>query len=71
MKLAFVHQLLIGSAIGLCAIYGLRSLVVGARAGSTPTMALGLASFAAMVGLAFYLRRFREKLAARKNAPGA
>jgi hypothetical protein len=65
MKLTVVHQILITSAIGLCAIFGLRSIVVGARDHSGGTVALGFASFAALVGLALYLRRFRQKLAAK------
>lgn len=67
MKLTFVHQILIGSAIALCAIFGLRSLVVGARAGDAGTIVLGVASFAAMVGLGLYLRYFRAKLAAQSG----
>lgn len=63
MKLTAVHQVLIVAAIGLCAIFGLRSIVVGARDGSGGTIALGVASFAALAGLAVYLRRFRKKLA--------
>ena len=62
MKLTLVHQILICSAMGLCAIFGLRSVVVGAREGSGALLALGAAGFAALVGLAFYLRRFRQKL---------
>lgn len=65
MKLVVVHQILIASAIGLCAIFGLRSIVVGVRDHSGGTVALGVASFAALVGLAFYLRAFRRKLAAK------
>ncbi len=67
MKLTFVHQILIASGIGLCAIFGLRSIVVGARDGSGGTIALGVASFVAMVGMALYLRRFRQKLAAKSD----
>ena len=65
MKLTLVHQVLIASAIGLCAIFGLRSIVIGARTGSGLSIALGVASFAALVGLALYLRRFRAKLSTK------
>jgi len=65
MKLTFVHQILIASAIGLCAIFGLRSIVVGVRDHSAGTVVLGVASFVALVGLAVYLRAFRRKLAAK------
>jgi hypothetical protein len=69
MKLATVHQILIASAMGLCALFGLRSVVVGARDGSGLLIALGALSFAALGGLAFYLRRFRSKLAERSREP--
>ena len=65
MKLTFVHQVLIASAIGLCGIFGLRSIVVGARDGNAVLIALGAVSFAALAGLALYLRKFRAKLRAQ------
>ena len=67
MKLTAVHQILIASAIGLCAIFGLRSIVVGARAGDTTTVVLGVVSFAALGALWVYLRRFRAKLRASER----
>lgn len=67
MKLTVVHQILIASAIGLCAIFGLRSIVVGARDGNTGTIVLGVVSFGALVGLALYLRKFRQKLAEKSS----
>ncbi len=71
MKLTVVHQVLIASAIGLCAIFGLRSIVVGARGGDTATVVLGVVSFAALGALWVYLKRYRAKLRAseRKTAP--
>lgn len=71
MKLTVVHQILIASAIGLCAIFGLRSIVIGARTGSGLSIALGIASVVVLVGLAVYLRRFRAKLAAKGEGGGA
>jgi hypothetical protein len=71
MKLTAVHQILIAGAIGMCAIFGVRSIVVGARDGSGLTIGLGVASFAALVGLALYLRRFRAKLAEKERRGGA
>lgn len=68
MKLTVVHQILIAGAIALCAIFGLRSLVIGARDGSALPLALALVSFAACAGLALYLRRFRAALAAKERA---
>lgn len=67
MKLTLVHQVLIASAIGLCAIFGLRSIVVGARAGDTTTLVLGVLSFAALGGLWVYLKRFRAKVRAERR----
>lgn len=71
MKLTVVHQILIASAIGLCAIFGLRSLVIGARDGSGLSIGLGVLSFVALAGLALYLRRFRAKLAEKEKGGGA
>ncbi len=67
MKLTLVHQVLIASAIGLCAIFGLRSIVVGARGGDTTTLVLGVISFAALGALWVYLKRFRAKLRAERR----
>ncbi|MBK8253927.1 MAG: hypothetical protein IPK82_14850 [Polyangiaceae bacterium] len=67
MKLTVVHQILIASAIGLCAIFGLRSVVIGIRDGNTGTLLLGIVSFVALAALAFYLKRFRQKLAEKKG----
>lgn len=71
MKLTLVHQILIASAIGLCAIFGLRSIVIGVRTGSGLSIALAVASFAALAGLALYLRRFRAKLSAKGDGGGS
>lgn len=68
MKLTFVHQILIASGIGLCAIFGLRQIVVGARDGDVGTLVLGVVSLLVLVALAFYLRRFRQKLAAAERS---
>lgn len=67
MKLTLVHQVLIASAIGLCAIFGLRSIVVGARSGDTTTVVLGVVSFAALGALWVYLKRFRAKVRAEQR----
>lgn len=71
MKLAFVHQVLIASAIGLCAIFGLRSVVVGARDGNLLLLALGAVSFAALAALGLYLKKFRAKLREKAQKQGA
>lgn len=71
MKLTVVHQILIASAIGLCAIFGLRSIVIGVRDGSGLAIGLGIVSLAALAGLALYLRSFRAKLAAKDKGGSA
>jgi hypothetical protein len=71
MKLTFVHQILIVGAIGLCAIFGLRSIVMGARSGSPVSIGLGVLSLIALAALALYLRRFRAKLAERDKGDSA
>jgi membrane protein implicated in regulation of membrane protease activity len=71
MKLTFVHQILIIGAIGLCAIFGLRSIVIGARTGSAPSIGLGVLSVIALAALALYLRRFRAKLAEAEKEKGS
>lgn len=71
MKLTFVHQVLIAAAIVLCAIFGLRSLVVGARESNVLNLGLGVMSLAALVAFAMYLRRFRQKLGEQNRNGGA
>lgn len=67
MKLTVAHQILIASAIGLCAIFGLRSIVIGVRTSSGLSIGLGVVSLLAFAGLWVYLKRFREKLAAKSK----
>ena len=61
MQLLVVHQILIASAIGLCAIFGLRSLIVFARGGDTVELALAGAAVAVGTALVFYLRKVRAR----------
>ncbi len=70
MKLVFVHQILIGAAIFLAVIFGLRALVLGARGGGGVEVGLGVVSFAVAVALGLYLRRFRAKLAEQARPRG-
>lgn len=61
MKLIVVHQILIGAAIGLAAIFGLRSLVLFAKEGAAIDLVLVLASLAIGVALSFYFRKVRAR----------
>lgn len=62
MKLTTMHQLLIGGAIALGAIYALRSAWLFTRGGQLIEIGMGLGGAALAVGLTLYLRRFRQKL---------
>lgn len=62
MKLTTMHQVLIGGAIALGAVYALRSLWLFTRGGQALQIAMAVAAAALAVGLTLYLRRFRKKL---------
>jgi hypothetical protein len=61
MRLIIVHQILIGSAIGLAVLFGLRSAVLFARHGGREDLALAVASVAVAGLLAIYLRKVRAR----------
>ena len=62
MQLLAAHQLLIGAAIALAAIFGARSLAVFARAGGSQNLGLAIASLVVVgVLLGLYLRTVRAK----------
>ena len=64
MNIRTVHQILIGSSIALCVIFSLRGFVLFFQGqGARPIIGAVLSAGVA-VGLALYLRRFREKLRA-------
>lgn len=61
MQLLAAHQLLIGAAIALAALFSVRSLAVFARAGGTQNLGLAVASLVVGVLLGLYLRTVRAK----------
>ena len=72
MPLLVVHQILIGAAIALSGIFGLRALVGFVRRGATLDLALALASLVVGVGLTLYFRKVRARWAeiqARRAPP--
>ena len=63
MRLRQVHQLLIASAIGLCAVFALRGAVLWRRGEGTVHAAMAAGAVVVGVALAFYLRAVRRKWA--------
>jgi hypothetical protein len=61
MKLLFVHQILIGSALGLAALFATRSLVLFLRGGTTSDLVVALVAAAAGGALYVYFRKVRAK----------
>ena len=68
MKLLFVHQILIGAAIALAGIFGVRSIVRFAREGASTDLILAVVSIAIAIGLSFYLRKVRARLQAGEES---
>ncbi len=68
MQLLAAHQLLIGSAIALAVIFGLRSLVVFSRAGGTANVVLAAVSLVAAAALSLYFKKVRAKWIALRGA---
>jgi LPXTG-motif cell wall-anchored protein len=62
LRLTTVHQLLIGAAIALGALFAVRAVILFAGGGGKINVALALAGVALAVGGLAYLRRFRRKL---------
>lgn len=61
MKLILVHQILIGAALGLAVLFGVRSIVLFAREGSTTDLILAAASLLIALVLALYYRKVRAR----------
>jgi hypothetical protein len=66
MKLIFVHQILIASAICLSALFAVRALVLFARGGAAENLAFGIASAVVGAALGLYLGKIRRR--AREDA---
>lgn len=69
MKLIVIHQILIASAIGLAVIFGVRSIVLFARAGAPGDAGLAVASALIAAALGLYLRKVRAKWLAERRPP--
>jgi hypothetical protein len=68
MKLLFVHQILIGAAIALAGIFGIRSIVRFAREGALMDLILAVVSIAIGIALGLYLRKVRARLQAGEES---
>lgn len=62
MKLIVAHQILIGAAIGLAALFAIRSAVLFARGEGAANLALAIAAAIVGAALGAYLRALRAKL---------
>jgi membrane associated rhomboid family serine protease len=72
MQLLLAHQILIGSAVALAAIFGVRSLVLFSRSGDAPSVVLAGVAFAVMGALVMYFRVVRARwVEARRADPRA
>jgi hypothetical protein len=67
MNLNTVHQILIGSAIGVAVIYGLRGIVLSFQGDGAISAVRGGLSIVVAVVLGLYLKQFREKLRAASD----
>ncbi|MFO0759930.1 MAG: hypothetical protein U0359_25825 [Byssovorax sp.] len=69
MQLLLAHQILIGAALGLAGIFGMRAAVGFARRGQPVDLVLAIGSLAVGIGLALYFRKVRARWNAAKNSP--
>jgi hypothetical protein len=67
MQLLAAHQILIGAAIALAVLFGLRSLVVFVREGGGGALGLAVASIVLAGLLGLYFRTVRAKWLALKR----
>ena len=68
MQLLVAHQLLIGSAIALAVIFGLRSMVQYAHGGAAADLAITVASVVLAGLLMMYFRKVRGQWLAQRDA---
>ncbi len=61
MQLLAAHQLLIGSAIALAALFGVRAVVLFSRGGGAGNLALAAVSLAVAGALVVYFRSLRAR----------
>lgn len=67
MQLLVAHQILVGSAIALCSIFGIRAFVLFARGGTTGDLLLGIAALIVGAALTIYFRKVRAAWRASKD----
>ena len=70
MQLLAAHQILIGSAIALAVIFGLRSVVHYARGGAPVDLVIVAVSLAVTGALITYFRKVRARWAEQKREEG-
>jgi hypothetical protein len=61
MKLIVFHRILVGTAIGLCIVFAVRSFVLFVRGGTNTDLALGVGAIVVGVALGAYLRTLRGR----------
>ncbi len=61
MQLLAAHLILIGSAIALACLFGVRALGIYFRGGTTADLAMGLVSFVIAGALGLYFRSVRAR----------
>jgi hypothetical protein len=68
MQLLVAHQILIGSAIALAVVFGLRSMVLFAREGSAGSLSLAAVSLVVAGALGVYFGAVRGRWASMRRA---
>jgi hypothetical protein len=61
MQLLAFHQILVGAAIALAVLFGLRSVVLFSHEGGAANLAVAAVSFAAAAALGLYFRKVRAR----------
>jgi hypothetical protein len=67
MPLLLAHQILIGSAIALASLFGIRALGIFFRGGTAADLAMGLVSFVIAAALGLYFRSVRARWLAQQQ----
>jgi hypothetical protein len=67
MQLLVAHQVLIGSAIALATLFGLRALVLFTRGEGSANLAMAAASLAVAGALIVYFRKVRARWLASRT----
>ncbi len=70
MKLIVAHQILIGSAIALALLFGVRALVLATRGDAATNAAIGAVSLVVAAVLGLYFRKLRARYLAERVSGG-